>query len=157
MQAPGVAVRQRLEQHAVDDAEDRAVGANAERERDDGDGREPGRPAQDANRVDEVLPQLADVRTARHPPREPLIDVDALALGAFVIAKLLHRAAARLVGRHALRDELADPHVEMKVELALDVGTDRRVPDRRRNMRLIDSELDAPGTGAARAENSAVA
>ena len=59
MQTAGVAVRQRLEQHAVDDAEDRAVGADAERERDDGDEREPGRSPQDAHRVGEVLPQLA--------------------------------------------------------------------------------------------------
>ena len=36
----GPCVRQRREQHAVDDGVDRGVGADAEREREDGDGRE---------------------------------------------------------------------------------------------------------------------
>ena len=49
MQPFGVAERQRLEQHAVDDAEDRAVGADAERERDHGDQREAGRPPHHAS------------------------------------------------------------------------------------------------------------
>ena len=40
--AGGLAVRQRPQQHAVDDAEDRGVGADAERQRDHGDEREGG-------------------------------------------------------------------------------------------------------------------
>ena len=48
----------------VDDAEDGAVGADAEREGDDGGGREAGIPPQHADGVDEVLPQRVEERQA---------------------------------------------------------------------------------------------
>ena len=49
-----VAVGQRLEQHAADDAEDRRVGADAERQREDDDGGEAGAVSQRAQRVPEI-------------------------------------------------------------------------------------------------------
>ena len=69
-----VAVRQRLEQHAAHDAEDRGVGADAEREREDDDGGERGAVAQRAQRVrdvggDALEPRQAALRRAR--PRRP--------------------------------------------------------------------------------------
>jgi len=48
--------RERVEHEAVDDAEDRGVAADAEREREDGDRRKPGTPRQLAQRVAHVLP-----------------------------------------------------------------------------------------------------
>ena len=53
-QPVGVAVRQGAEQHAVDDAEDRAVGADAQRERERRDEREARRLAQGAEGVAQV-------------------------------------------------------------------------------------------------------
>ena len=47
----GLRVGERTQQHAVDDAEDRAAGADAERQRQDGDDREARSPRQLAQRV----------------------------------------------------------------------------------------------------------
>ena len=51
----GIVIRQRPQQHAVDDGEDGGVGADAERERQHGDEREAGLPAQHARGVAKVL------------------------------------------------------------------------------------------------------
>ena len=56
VQALRIAERQRLEEHAVHDGEDGAVGADAQRERRDGDGREPRRAPQRPDGVADVLP-----------------------------------------------------------------------------------------------------
>ena len=50
-QSVGFGIRQRLQQHAVDDAEDGAVGADAERQREHGDEREARRLDEAADRV----------------------------------------------------------------------------------------------------------
>src|SRR2546430_897970 len=50
-------VRQRLEQHGVDRAEDGGIGADAEREREHGDEREAGASREGADRVPEILEQ----------------------------------------------------------------------------------------------------
>ena len=55
----GVGERQRLEQHGVDDGEDRGIGADAERERGDGDRRKCRRAAQQPQRVADVLEEIA--------------------------------------------------------------------------------------------------
>ncbi len=60
-QAVGLAVRQRLKENAVDDAEDGRVGADPERQRDERDGREPRVPGQHAQAVANVLEQDAHV------------------------------------------------------------------------------------------------
>ena len=57
--------RQRPQQHRVDDAEDRGVGADAEREREDGGRGEAGILAQHAHGVDEVLAQRVERTAAR--------------------------------------------------------------------------------------------
>ncbi len=59
-QAVAVAMGQRLEQHAADDAEDRGGGADAEREGDHDDGGEPGIPAEGAEAVAEVGEHVLD-------------------------------------------------------------------------------------------------
>ena len=50
----GVRIRQRLDQHRVDDAEDRRRRADAEREREHGGEREGGPPRQAAQRVAQI-------------------------------------------------------------------------------------------------------
>jgi len=54
-QAFGLGIRQRSEKDGVDDAENRGVGADADSERDDGDGGEAEVRAQGAEGVPEVL------------------------------------------------------------------------------------------------------
>ncbi len=62
----GLADRERLQQDAVDEGEDRAVGADAEGERGHGDQRERGAAAQDAQTVAHVLRELVEpARAAR--------------------------------------------------------------------------------------------
>jgi hypothetical protein len=56
VQALRIPERQRLEEHAVHHGEDGAVGADAQRERRDGDGREPRRAPQRPDGVADVLP-----------------------------------------------------------------------------------------------------
>ena len=55
----GLVERQRLQQHAVDHAEDRGGGADAERQRQDGRGREGGLLPERARGVAQVLPEIA--------------------------------------------------------------------------------------------------
>ena len=52
-----IGVRQRLQQHAIDDAEDRAVCADAERQRDNCDHGKSGTLDKTAKRVTDVLPE----------------------------------------------------------------------------------------------------
>jgi hypothetical protein len=55
-QIPGVRDRQRPHTERVDQLEDCGVGADAQRQREDGDCREPGTPQEDAGAVAEILP-----------------------------------------------------------------------------------------------------
>ena len=54
-QAIGAWIRQRPQHQRVDDGEDGGVGADAQRQREDGDGREPGRPQQRPDGVAQIL------------------------------------------------------------------------------------------------------
>ena len=58
-EAIGRGIRQRAQQHGVERAEDRGVGADPEREREDGDGREAGAAAEQAKADHRVLLDLA--------------------------------------------------------------------------------------------------
>ncbi len=66
--------RQRLEQHGVDDAEDGGVGADAEGEREDGDGAVGGLLTQHPGAVDEVVPEGFEEHG--HTPMEDCCEVD---------------------------------------------------------------------------------
>ena len=63
-----VSVGQRLEQHAVNDAEDRRIRANPEAQREDGQQREAGTLPQRAHRVSQVVLQLIRHDGPPHPP-----------------------------------------------------------------------------------------
>ena len=91
VQAAGIPERQRLQQHAVHHAEDRAVGADAERERNQRDGGKRRRSPQRPQRVADVLPQLGDEFRPAHALPPSLVDGDARVPRAFVIAEALQR------------------------------------------------------------------
>ena len=120
-EAIGLRKRQRLEQHAVHDAEDRGVGADAERERDDRGERERRCGAKLSHRVADVVPEVV------HDVAPPLRGFDVAIDGADVAARVVEVSefadglSASRVGRVPERDEGVDAHVEMKAELLVDV------------------------------------
>jgi hypothetical protein len=123
-EAIGLGVRERSEEHAVHDAEDRGRRANAEPECQDRDERERRRPAQLSGSEREIMlkfvPQIRSAPVALDPAlvraqREPrAIDVAELAAG----------AVTRLVRRNAFGHELGRDHVDMERELVVDLAID---------------------------------
>jgi hypothetical protein len=115
-------VRQRSKEHAVDDAEDRRVRANAQSERDDrGDG-ESRTLAKRANREPQILTDAAH----GFPPvaftvaRRPYVATLGLDLP-HIAERCLRRFARR--GRcHARRDELLRPHLQVKPDLVAHIA-----------------------------------
>src|SRR5205085_5145607 len=82
--ALGRRIGERLQQHAVDDAEDSRVGADPERKREDGDDRVAGAPGQRAKRVSQVLLQRLHGRLIpRNSFDTQRLDVDAPANGCY--------------------------------------------------------------------------
>ena len=115
-------VGQRAQEHRVEHAVDGGVGADAERERQDGDDGEAGTAGQQAKTDPGVLPQLrgevADATTTFH--RVPQLRQR---VGARIdFAEFLQRLRAGVRRRHALARELVGAHVEVKRELVADVG-----------------------------------
>ena len=112
-------VGQRLEEHAVDDAEDRGVGADAERHRQDDDEREAWRLEERACPVAHVLHERLG---GAHEPR-----VADVIFHTADVAERGDRRAARLIARHAGADVLVGLHVEVEahfgVERALELGS----------------------------------
>ena len=90
--------RQRLQHRRVHDAEHDGVGADAEGQREDGDGGEAGRGTQRADRVADVLPQLVE------PADRTCVALRLL--GLLDAAEGAARGEARLLGRQALADEV---------------------------------------------------
>jgi hypothetical protein len=109
--------RQRTEHHRVHRAENRRRPADAERERDDRDGREGPMLQELPTRKHDVLNELAHVFRSLHvviPPsaqraerRAHPLDVAEAALG----------FASRRVGVHAGRDQIARPHLDVERDL----------------------------------------
>ncbi len=110
-------IRQRPKQHAVDDAEDRGVGADAERQREHGDDREAGRARQSANRVARVLRELVQPLAAPHVARDFANGRD--------IAEVAARVATRVARRLAARDAVLHIHLEMRSNLGVQLGVSR--------------------------------
>jgi len=108
---------ERPAEHLVEDREDGGVGADAERERQDGDRREAGVSHQQAQAERPVPQEL------RGPAGEPAAALDALVvLGAAprargLVAELAACLRARVVFAKARGDELGGAHVEVKPEL----------------------------------------
>jgi len=100
--------RERAQPHEVEELEDRGVGADAERERHDGDRGHRLVPPQHAPRVPEVLPQRVEPAEGVHP-----VDLLAHARG---VAQLAMRGRAGGVRRQAAR--------QVRVGFDLEVGLD---------------------------------
>src|SRR4029434_5723477 len=94
----------------VEQLEDRGVGADAERERQDGDDREAGGQAQQPQAVPQIAPYAVDKADGIH-----LID---LLSDQRRIPQLALRRRARGGRRHAARDVLVGLHHQMRLELA---------------------------------------
>ena len=112
-EAIGVAIRQRPQQDGADDAEDGGVGADAERERDHGDGGEARRPPQRAQ------------RRARRSRRRSSSQMNVRAsrcrsLRVRDAAERAPRREARLVRGHAAAPILVLEQGEVRVDLARD-------------------------------------
>ena len=98
VQPLGVAERERLQQHAVDDAEDRAVGADAESE---GEQRRRGErrgAPHHPHRIRDVLLELGEKFRAIHACPPSLVDGDAGLSRCFVVAEALERDSPRALG-----------------------------------------------------------
>ena len=116
----GLRVRQGPEDRRVDDAENREVDADAEREhRDDGGN---ARAAQAAHRVAAVLPQLVEQAL-------PAGGAEFL-LQAFRPAELEPRAALRLRRRHAAPHQVLGVSVHMEPELVGNAVFEALPPER---------------------------
>jgi hypothetical protein len=114
--AVGFGIRERAQEHAVDDAENRRVGADADRQREDRHRGEAGMTAQRAQAVADVAREMLDGAGAELVPRS--------------LAHLLypaepdHRLPPRFVRRHAgaavLLGLLLDVEADLVVEPVLD-------------------------------------
>src|SRR6185312_9473072 len=120
----------RSQQHAVHDAEDRGVRADAECERRDRGERERGGCAQLPKRVADILPELA------HDVTPPLCGFDVVIHRFDVASRVVEVAefsqGSRLCGVRCepCRDQRIDAHVEMEAKLLVHVAIDlpRRAP-----------------------------
>ena len=123
-EAVGLRKRQRLEQHAVHDAEDRRVGADAERERDDRGEREGRRRAELSRGVADVVPEV--VHEVAPPLRGFDVAIDRADIAACVVQISEFADGLRARGVAAMRRarRAVDAHVEVKAELFVDVVAD---------------------------------
>jgi hypothetical protein len=150
-QLVGVRVRQGLQQHAVNDAEDRRVRADAEGEREDGGRRETGLLPQHANGVAHVLQEILKETTLRRTFRDGERH-GCLAKAAHVpcervrLAQLFERESARVGLADAGIAELLIPLVEVLRQLFDDLGFASRAQSQRGEAR---SQLCAPVRGPA--------
>ena len=115
-QVPRLRNRQRPNAQRVDQLEDRGVGADAEGEREHGDGGESGTAQQDAGAVPEILSEVLD-------------DADAPGIAALLFALLdaVHRPERReprVGGGEAFRDELIGQPLDVKPELVVELPLD---------------------------------
>ena len=112
--------RQRLDQHGVDQAEDRRVGADPESERQQGHQRERRRPPQQPEGVADVAAQLVD---------QPQADgVAAFLLARVHAAELGERTPAGFLVRHTLPPQIRLIELEMDPHLVLHLTLEVSAP-----------------------------
>ena len=121
--------RQRAEQHAVDHREDRAVGADAEGQREhDGKGEAGGAP-EAPRREAEVLAQAQPPLAPAKPGVPPAGDGAAAPAGRVDVAQAAAGFLARPLRRHAGGDVLLGAHLEMEGQLVVDLVARRAPPE----------------------------
>jgi hypothetical protein len=112
----GVAIRQRLQQHGIHDAEHGRVGADPERHDENGKRRETGTPSQAPPRIPEIPQQVADVIHASHIAAFLLVQCNSIQRAKRDAARLLGRGPAADLQLHAL----FDVKLELLIQLAFD-------------------------------------
>ena len=134
----GVRIRQRLDQHGVDDAEDRRGRADAERQREDRSDGEGWLLPQHARGIPQVHPDIAEHVAGRQLPGVMGTGACACCSGAMVLRQqvplpeLGERQTRGLVLRRAARHQLAPAVLEMLRQLFDNlVLAGRREPQRR--------------------------
>src|SRR3954466_188307 len=128
--AIAVDVGQRLQDHGPDQAEDRAGRADAERQRERRDGREPGAAAKLANRVLRVLAERGEPARARRLAIALLPLLFAFGADAPEVPELRQRLPARLFLAHSLGHIFADAHIQVELELGIDLLLDGGLPEK---------------------------
>jgi hypothetical protein len=119
----GVAVRQRLQHHGPDDAEDRGGGADAEGQRHQGGGGEAGRPLQDAAAMANVAERVLDQRGPNLIPGALPRHLET--------AELQQRLAPRFVWAQARPKQLLGLLIEVKTDLFIETALERVAPAHR--------------------------
>src|ERR1035438_2572478 len=109
----GLGIGKRPQQHAVDDAEDGAIRADGERQREHNHHGEAGVLAQRAQRVSQVAPKVFDVIGASH--------IAAFLLNLRHAAQLAERGAARFGGRHARGEILFHLLFKMEAQFLVEI------------------------------------
>jgi hypothetical protein len=129
----GMRHREGAHDDGVNETEDCGIGADADREHARNNGRETGVAAKRPQRVDQVLPQLADEIGPRHGLHALLIERHAILPYRVDIPELPLRFCACSVGCHSARDQSLDAHFEMErefvVHVSRDVGAFERQPE----------------------------
>jgi hypothetical protein len=124
-----VAVRQRPDQDAVDDREDRAVGADAQREAEDhGDGQHR-RAAQGAKGEAQVLCEHGEILLALRASHAAFVRGATITSERVYISEPTKRFVPRCLGRPAARDEVFHLGVHVKAEFLIEVGVDVTPPE----------------------------
>jgi hypothetical protein len=149
-QAVRIGVRQRAQEHGVDDAEHPGVGADPQRQGDHGGRGQAGAPAEHAERLPQVLQEGVE--------RDPDVRVAGALAHQQRVAEGLAGARAGLVRRQAFRGELPGPHVEVEPQLLVDLLRQRAgaedvadaAEQRHRHLRRAATPGRRPGRSAAR-------
>jgi len=108
-----ILVRQWPHQHTVNNTKDRGIGADAERERQNGDNREPGVPEQDSRAISSVLEQRFDEASASH--------ISTLLFELFDATESTQCLETGLGVSHASRDIILSLHVDVKTQFFVQV------------------------------------
>ena len=106
-------IGQRPQEHGVDDAEQRDVGANAQRERADDHGGERGLPGEKPERVANVASEVIEERTVTACTNPLLHPLDAPDLG--------ECEAASLGGRNTFPDPIGGGHLDERPNLVVEL------------------------------------
>src|SRR5207245_1654491 len=114
---------------AVDDAEDRGVGADAERQGDHRDGGECRLPAQRAQGKAQVLYQHDEILLAVLASRAAFVRRAAVAAVLLHVAEAAQRFLARGRGGPSARDEVLHFGVDVKAEFLIEIGVDVAPPE----------------------------
>ena len=142
----GIAVGERPHQHAMDDGEDRRVGANANRQRQDRNRSETRLATEHAQRVSEIPDQFFEDRHAPHLPVR-LVQVSS-------IPQLEPRRATSLLVGQTATAVLVNEHREVAVELLREIALSLSVAEDREQPREVPKQrrpawLTHLATGAA--------